>query len=624
MSNFLNNVTIAGTLSTSSSISGTKFYGDGSSLSNIISALPTTATNFTTISTVNLSATNAYLSSLSATNFYGNGINLTNVVTAIPTTVTNFITLSTVTLSSSNEYVKNNLTVYGSISAPTITAPSISATYLYGDGSSLLNLPQQVYTLVTATSTIKPIIPSNNDGQGKYNVITGGSNNSVAGVGSTVAGGVSNQIYNSNNTTLSGGSTIGGGFSNTANNPSYSNYGITVAGGACNNAIGNYSSIIGGIKNTISNGGDCSSILGGQNNSTNQANTFLIGNGLNVTSNPNFTYVNNLSAQCYIYGNGLYITNVQSSIPYCVNSGNNSILAYYGGNTNSGTASVVSGGQGNSVSNNFSSIGGGCQNVSSGFGSRVGGGLGNQAVSYFTIVAGGSANCANATSDTVVGGTNNNTTGYWSFIGGGSGNIIGSSSNYSSIVAGSTNTIVGGGGSTASSIVNGANNIVNSSYSSILGGQYNFTNGQSNVFLLGTGLSANNPSYTYVNNLSSQGYVYANKFIGDGSQLTGLPYNANVNAQNNATSYTIQLSDNGGIITSTNTTTGLTALVSNSISYPTGFTVQFLQLANSNIYLSGTTINNAYGYSKTSRQYASATLLYTGSSWVSFGDMTTA
>jgi hypothetical protein len=46
-------------------------------------------------------------------------------------------------------------------------------------------------------------------------------------------------------------------------------------------------------------------------------------------------------------------------------------------------------------------------------------------------------------------------------------------------------------------------------YSSILGGQNNNTNNKTCSFIVGQGIIASQPNFTYVNNLSSQGVVAA-------------------------------------------------------------------------------------------------------------------
>jgi hypothetical protein len=93
-----------------------------------------------------------------------------------------------------------------------------------------------------------------------------------------------------------------------------------------------------------------------------------------------------------------------------------------------------------------------------------------------------------------------------------------------------------------------------------------------------------------------------------------------------STTYIIQLSDNNTVIGSGNNTTGLSAYPSNSITYPAGFQTAVLQLSTIKISLSGAgspKINNSFGLYKTARQFATASLLYTGSAygWVAFGDV---
>jgi hypothetical protein len=92
------------------------------------------------------------------------------------------------------------------------------------------------------------------------------------------------------------------------------------------------------------------------------------------------------------------------------------------------------------------------------------------------------------------------------------------------------------------------------------------------------------------------------------------------------TTYVIQLSDNNTIIGSGNNTTGLSAYPSNSITYPAGFQTAVVQLSTIRISLSGAgspRINNSTNFFKTTRQYSTASLVYTGSTfgWISFGDL---
>jgi hypothetical protein len=93
-----------------------------------------------------------------------------------------------------------------------------------------------------------------------------------------------------------------------------------------------------------------------------------------------------------------------------------------------------------------------------------------------------------------------------------------------------------------------------------------------------------------------------------------------------STTYILQLSDNNTIIGSDNNTTGLSAYPSSSITYPTGFQTAVVQLSTVRISLSGAgspRINNSNNYFKTTKQFSTASLLYTGSAygWLAFGDL---
>jgi hypothetical protein len=110
-------------------------------------------------------------------------------------------------------------------------------------------------------------------------------------------------------------------------------------------------------------------------------------------------------------------------------------------------------------------------------------------------------------------------------------------SSYSAVLAGLFNTasnysalVVGGSVNTASgcysSILNGTNNNVSGNYSSILGGTNNSLSGN-NSFALGSSITSNLSNYAFVNNLSSQGYVYSASafptFLNVGVSGTTLP-----------------------------------------------------------------------------------------------------
>jgi hypothetical protein len=220
----------------------------------------------------------------------------------------------------------------------------------------------------------------------------------------------------------------------------------------------------------------------------------------------------------------------------------------------------------------------------------------------YNSIINGCKNCIiSPTGNSIIG------TGYYNCI----SNTPTTGSAYSSILNGYRNTI--SASLSGNTILNGTCNTISGAYSFIAGGSYNsIPSTANNAFILGNQLSATQSNFTYVNNLSSQGAVYA-PIIAGGTQLTTT---AN-------TTYTFQLSDNGGTIASTNSTGGLTATVVGT-NYPIGFQVGVLQLNTARISVSGQniTINQSNGFYKTTKQYSAATLLYTGTTgWVLFGDL---
>jgi hypothetical protein len=85
--------------------------------------------------------------------------------------------------------------------------------------------------------------------------------------------------------------------------------GSTVVNGSDNDIEADYAFIGNGSNNTILLPGDYGAILGGQNNTLNHQESFILGS--NITSHlPGFTYVNNLSATGKIYGDGSGLTGI--------------------------------------------------------------------------------------------------------------------------------------------------------------------------------------------------------------------------------------------------------------------------------------------------------------------------
>ena len=135
--------------------------------------------------------------------------------------------------------------------------------------SSFLNSKELPYTLNESLSSINTQHGGNTVSQ-VFGAVLGGYNNDNSGAGSTVVNGENNDID------------------------------------------GDFSTILNGIDNKIEITGDYSAIIGGQNNLIAHENSFIIGS--NISSHANdFTYVNNISAQGVMYGNGSGLTNLAAA-----------------------------------------------------------------------------------------------------------------------------------------------------------------------------------------------------------------------------------------------------------------------------------------------------------------------
>jgi hypothetical protein len=403
-----------------------------------------------------------------------------------------------------------------------------------------------------------------------------------------------------------------------------------------NSASGVFSVILGGNNNTAS--GAYSVIVGGQNNnSDNQTNTFILGSNITAGS-PNYTYVNNLST------NGIVETANGNSIIWqstfnTVDSLSASWTEAYTSWSTTSATSIVSFNDtrfsklssqayilvdttssiqpvrgSNTASGCYSTVGGGCYNTASGYynedsctywgATTVGGGWCNNASCRFSNIAGGLCNAACGDSSNVAGGRGNTASSYGSNVAGGRGNTA----------SGCHSNVAGGKNNTASGY-----------YSFIAGGQSNNTNSLSNTFILGSNITAPLADYTYVNNLSSRGQISGQSLtvVGDISATGNVYGNSYINIQS-GTTYTITNNDAGGIVGSTNATTGLTASIANT-NYPTGFQLSLIQLGTARVTVSagpGVTLNQADGYYRTLKQYSAATLVNTGATgWVLFGSL---
>ena len=231
-----------------------------------------------------------------------------------------------------------------------------------------------------------------------------------------------------------------------------------------------------------------------------------------------------------------YINSSGSVSPYIFDNNDTSILPKNGSNviTLSGTNSTISGGYNNTISGYNSNINGGINNtICAGFGQNViAGGQNNTTHSGYNIFIGGGAyNTACSDLAVIGGGAVNTASGKYSIIVGGGYNIA--SNNYTVVVGGNQNcsintyAFVGGGtGNTASGcasvVTGGQGNITSGNYSAIVGGQNNISN-FNNTVILGSNITAPQPNYTYVNNLSSQGIVSAS---GGDSNLWNTAYSS--------------------------------------------------------------------------------------------------
>lgn len=131
---------------------------------------------------------------------------------------------------------------------------------------TFLNAEQHPYTLNTTLSSVNY----------QYGA------NTVTGILAGVLGGVGNDI---------------------------SGAGSTIINGSDNSINADYAFIGNGANNTILSSGDFGAILGGQNNTLNHPESFILGSNINSHLS-GFTYVNNLSVLGKIYGNGSELTGI--------------------------------------------------------------------------------------------------------------------------------------------------------------------------------------------------------------------------------------------------------------------------------------------------------------------------
>ena len=322
-----------------------------------------------------------------------------------------------------------------------------------------------------------------NDATEQASTVSGGESNVAAGQYSAVSGGQSNVSNDS-------WSTIGGGRFNLIDNGS--TYSVITGGGgvdvATRNTIDNistYSSIVGGTTNTIDNGSTHSAIGGGTTNTIDNGSThsLVAGGDTNKIIDASGAAPSTYSA----IGGGRY-NKIDNGSTYSVISGGGGDDASKGNIIDDGsTYSAIGGGTTNLIDDSsvYSTIGGGTTN-------KIYDSSGASGPSSYSVIGGGTTNYIDeSTYSVIAGGTTNQITGSThSAVSGGSGNIISSSSSYSSIGGGSGNKIPGA--TEHGFLGGGEGNECDGDWSAILGGEDNKVSGGNSTHCVVVGGDGNN------------------------------------------------------------------------------------------------------------------------------------
>ena len=166
--------------------------------------------------------------------------------------------------------------------------PTINALEL---GELGLNVADGKLFTKTVVGAVTSIVPFSNDNDSPYTL-----NHYYSSV---------NFNYGNNTVTQIFGSVLGGYKNDITGGAS------TVINGENNDIAGDYSLIGSGYVNKISAAGDYSFIAAGSGNIINHQNVFILGTDIKSHA-PNFTYVNNISAQGVFYGDGSGLTNLDT------------------------------------------------------------------------------------------------------------------------------------------------------------------------------------------------------------------------------------------------------------------------------------------------------------------------
>jgi hypothetical protein len=279
--------------------------------------------------------------------------------------------------------------------------------------------------------------------------------------------------------------------------------GATIAGGGTlgafsglytNSIAANYSSIGGGLGNTIQTGAFESTIAGGNQN-------FIQQNAYRST-----------------IGGGLLNTIQILAGISTIGGGRNNLIV--GSALSGASASTIGGGDGNVSGTNtiWTTIGGGRLNAiqSDSFSSTIAGGEKNviQSGASYATIAGGIVNVVgtNASNATIGGGAVNTNNGPFGTVGGGINNTV-SSGSFSSVISGGTNNFIQTGMNDAT-IGGGGDNFISNARATIAGGMGNTALGEQSVVGGGQGNTASATSSTVAGG-------FQNSALGTDSTVSG-------------------------------------------------------------------------------------------------------
>jgi hypothetical protein len=235
-----------------------------------------------------------------------------------------------------------------------------------------------------------------NDRSGSHNIVVGRNNNYtsfgglVVGYENTISGEYASVSGGGYNTASEYYASVSGGRDNTA-----SEYYASVSGGWANTASGYYASVSGGLHNTASE--TSASVSGGRNNTASGDYAF-VGGGGGTTATDGNQAIGNYSS---ILGGFKNIAGDPLLSDYTI--GQRSSISGGLENKTTGEGASVGGGWRNTASGPEASVTGGFQNDAQGGRSSVTGGQNNVAGGSDSAVSGGSYNTASSANNSVVG-----------------------------------------------------------------------------------------------------------------------------------------------------------------------------------------------------------------------------